>query len=83
MAQFGVGENTTGAGYCFAGPFWGLRAVSRGQIDVIYGRYQSKPKKEPLVSDLTTIVEVLVTEEKGSDVNLAVDIVRAVAEQHQ
>jgi uncharacterized LabA/DUF88 family protein len=51
-----------------------LREFSHGQVDIVEGRYQLKPKKAPLKSNMKTIVEVMISEEKGSDVNLAVEM---------
>jgi uncharacterized LabA/DUF88 family protein len=41
------------------------------EIQFHYGRFMSKTKRRPLVSNPTTFVEIHDTEEKGSDVNLA------------
>lgn len=52
-----------------------LRAQCGDKIEIIEGQFQVKPKRVPLAKTPTTIVEVLNTEEKGSDVNLAVELV--------
>jgi len=44
-------------------------------VEIHYGSFLSKKKWRPLASDPTTFVEILDSEEKGSDVNLAVHIV--------
>lgn len=43
-------------------------------LDIHLGRFLTKTKKRPLVSDPRKFVEILDTEEKGSDVNLAVHL---------
>ncbi len=49
-----------------------LRALaSNSLIEIHYGHFVTRPTRLPLASDTNTIVEVLRTEEKGSDVNLA------------
>jgi uncharacterized LabA/DUF88 family protein len=44
-------------------------------LDIVFGHFLAHPKSMPLASDLTKYVWVLRTEEKGSDVNLAVHLV--------
>lgn len=44
-------------------------------VTVHYGRFLAKTKTRPLASNPRTYVEVLDSEEKGSDVNLAVHLV--------
>ncbi|MDE2670845.1 MAG: NYN domain-containing protein [Chloroflexota bacterium] len=49
-----------------------LRALATNPlIEIHYGRFVTRPTRLPLASDAGVIVEVLRTEEKGSDVNLA------------
>ena len=49
-----------------------LRALATySLIEIHYGHFVTRPTRLPLASDTNTIVEVLRTEEKGSDVNLA------------
>jgi len=45
------------------------------KIRIHYGRFLPKTKRRPLVSDPTKFVEIHDTEEKGSDVNLAVHLI--------
>lgn len=48
------------------------------EVQIIYGRFLAKPIRRPLVNPvpgLPRTVEVLTSEEKGSDVNLAVHLV--------
>ena len=52
-----------------------LKAHCGTSIEIIEGHFQIKPKHVPLFRTPTTIVKVLNTEEKGSDVNLAVELV--------
>ena len=49
-----------------------LRALATNPlVELHYGRFVTRRARLPLASDTNTIVEVLRTEEKGSDVNLA------------
>lgn len=48
-----------------------LRALKRDNVEVIRGHFISGKKKMPLASRPQRLIEVLKTEEKGSDVNLA------------
>ena len=49
-----------------------LRALATNPlIEIHYGHFVTRPTRLPLASDTSAIVEVLRTEEKGSDVNLA------------
>ena len=57
-----------------------LRALETVGTEIVYGTFQTKPKQRPLLNDLVvgsgqvaagTLVWILDTEEKGSDVNLA------------
>lgn len=43
-------------------------------VKIRYGRFLAKTKKRPLVSNPNSFVEIHDTEEKGSDVNLAVHL---------
>jgi hypothetical protein len=43
-------------------------------LEIHYGRFLAKTKRRPLVSNARSFVEVHDTEEKGSDVNLAVHL---------
>lgn len=52
-----------------------LKAHCGGKLEIIEGHFQIKPKYAPLERTPTTIVKILNTEEKGSDVNLAVELV--------
>lgn len=52
-----------------------LRAHLKGRIEIIEGHFSVKNVWAPKVSDPTKFVEVIKTEEKGSDVNLAVQLV--------
>lgn len=44
-------------------------------VDIHYGSFLAKDKRRPLVSDPTKFVHILDSEEKGSDVNLAVNLI--------
>src|SRR5262249_27175883 len=44
-------------------------------VEIHYGSFLAKKKRRPLVSNPSTFVEILDSEEKGSDVNLAVHLV--------
>ncbi|MCY3506485.1 MAG: NYN domain-containing protein [Chloroflexi bacterium] len=49
-----------------------LRALATNPlVEIHYGHFVTRPTRLPLASDKSVIVEVLRTEEKGSDVNLA------------
>lgn len=52
-----------------------LRAHCAGTLAITEGHFSVKPVRLPLASQPATIVEVIKCEEKGSDVNLAVDLV--------
>jgi hypothetical protein len=52
-----------------------LRAHCGNQIEIIEGHFLTKPLRAPLALQPTKIVQVLRSEEKGSDVNLAVELV--------
>jgi uncharacterized LabA/DUF88 family protein len=52
-----------------------LRAQSRGRITIIEGQFKIKEMRLPLSSNHRQMVDVLRFEEKGSDVNLAVELV--------
>lgn len=52
-----------------------LRAHCGPRLDIIEGHFLTKAFRAPLTSRPTKIVEVLRSEEKGSDVNLAVQLV--------
>lgn len=52
-----------------------LREQSKGRIVVVEGNFAIKSVSAPLAADPATKVRILKTEEKGSDVNLAVDLV--------
>lgn len=43
-------------------------------LEIVYGRFLSHPVRMPLADDLDSKVRVLKTEEKGSDVNLGIDL---------
>jgi uncharacterized LabA/DUF88 family protein len=51
-----------------------LRAHCKGKIEIIEGHFLTKAVRAPLTAQPTKIVEVLRSEEKGSDVNLAVEL---------
>lgn len=51
-------------------------------LTIHHGRFLSKTKTRPLVSDPNTYVEVHDTEEKGSDVNLASHLLKDAFENH-
>ena len=52
-----------------------LKNASGGLVTIIEGHFQTKQVKMPLASDPSTLVKVIKQEEKGSDVNLAVELV--------
>jgi hypothetical protein len=52
-----------------------LKFLYPQQIEIIEGNFQIKKKKAPLASNPSQIVQVIQAEEKGSDVNLAVELV--------
>lgn len=52
-----------------------LRAHSGNQIKIIEGHFSLKPVTLPMESNTRKMVRVLRSEEKGSDVNLAVELV--------
>lgn len=52
-----------------------LRAVCGASLQIIEGRFITKPKSLPLETPPPRFARVLVSEEKGSDVNLAVHLV--------
>lgn len=52
-----------------------LRAHCGNRLEIIEGHFLTKPFRAPLTAQPTKIVEVLRSEEKGSDVNLAVQLV--------
>ena len=52
-----------------------LRTYSRGKVQVIEGHFSTKRVRMPLSNPPHTTVEVIKSEEKGSDVNLAVELV--------
>lgn len=52
-----------------------LRAHSGAAMEIIEGHFLIKNKRAPLRADPTRIVEIIQAEEKGSDVNLAVELV--------
>lgn len=52
-----------------------LRAQSKSRIEIIEGHFSVKTVKMPRQSDPHRMVDVIKTEEKGSDVNLAVALV--------
>ena len=52
-----------------------LRAHSLDRVEIVEGNFSIKDIKAPLTSNPRRIVEVIRAEEKGSDVNLAVDMV--------
>lgn len=52
-----------------------LRAACGPAIEIIEGHFQVKSKRLPLAASPGSIVEVLAADEKGSDVNLAVELV--------
>lgn len=52
-----------------------LRAHSGAAMEIVEGHFLIKNKRAPLKSDPTRIVEIIQAEEKGSDVNLAVELV--------
>lgn len=52
-----------------------LEAHCGKRIEIIEGRFQVKNKWAPLAKPPNQVVEVINTEEKGSDVNLAVELV--------
>jgi uncharacterized LabA/DUF88 family protein len=47
----------------------------RGGVAVQWGRFSLRPEFAPLASDPTKVVRVLLAREKGSDVNMAADLV--------
>lgn len=51
-----------------------LRSQLGDRIEVIEGHFTMKTTKAPLAADPTQKVKILKTEEKGSDVNLAVEL---------
>ncbi len=52
-----------------------IRAHSGNRIKIIEGHFSVKPTRSPLASNPRQMVEIIKTEEKGSDVNLAVELV--------
>ena len=50
-----------------------LRAHSGAAMEIIEGHFLIKNKRAPLKADPSRIVEIIQAEEKGSDVNLAVE----------
>ncbi len=52
-----------------------LRANSKGKIQIIEGHFSTKKVRMPLSAPPNGTVEVIKCEEKGSDVNLAVELV--------
>ena len=55
--------------------FRALKAMYGEKIEIIEGRFSIKTKKTPLEENPKKIVRVIQAEEKGSDVNLAVEMV--------
>lgn len=52
-----------------------LRASSLGRVAITEGHFSVKTVRMPLAANPSSIVEVIKSEEKGSDVNLAVELV--------
>ena len=52
-----------------------LRAISPGCIEIIEGHFSVKTVRMPVSAPPPKTIEVIKTEEKGSDVNLAVELV--------
>ena len=52
-----------------------LRAQSANRIAITEGRFSVKTVSAPLASNPATLIKIIKTEEKGSDVNLAVELV--------
>lgn len=55
--------------------FRALREHCGAQLKIVEGRFSVKNVRMPLTSNPSQIVQVIKTEEKGSDVNLAVELV--------